>query len=342
MRGMKRLLLLCCLLSLTGVVCPNGSEFHIDGLPAEVKEGDVLPVLTVPDAVEQVTLSLKDAAAEANSTRPFDLPDQALLGTRTQLLDAPGTATFDDLIIPSTGTYRLLAKVSDGSLGWGTSKDILVTTRNFAEVTCQEDGSIIAATSTQTPLPTIIGEGSCRLTKGGGNPVPANFGTARCEFSGVSASCIAPMGNCFDRGPGTRIAPGTTVNASWSGGTVTEGTAMATRPDAVTAPQPPASHSRGLALRLPFTGADAGVGTVHLTVVQQIDSTVAIDCLVPVTAGMVEAPASLLGVLQPGVANVLLRVEGRRRAPSRDFDTTLVVPGPTITGYVDAVPLTLE
>ena len=39
---------------------------------------------------------------------------------------------------------------------------------------------------------------------------------------------------------------------------------------------------------------------------------------------------------------MLLRVEGRKRAPSKDFDTTLVVPGPSITGYVDAVPLTLE
>lgn len=328
---MKRLLLLCCLLSFTGEsLCVSDTKFEIYGLPDEVKAGDVLPPLTMPTAIESVTMSLKDVH--------LDGPDLPLFGTLTKLVDDAGV-TFDDLIIPSTGTYTLFAKVSDSKQGNGSVK-VNVTTRHFAEITCQEDGSVIGAASTQIPWPTIVGDRFCRLTRGGGEPVPANLGTVRCDFLGVSASCTAPRGNCFDRGPMMPIPFGTSVSASWSGGEVPEGSATAVRPQAVDAGLPPSMHPRSQPLRLTFEGA--GEGTVRLVVMQQTTSTVSIDCLVPVSAGVVEVPASLLSLMQPGPANVLLDVSGRTRMPSGEFDTTLVVPGPVINGYLDAVPLTLE
>ena len=48
-----------------------------------------------------------------------------------------------------------------------------------------------------------------------------------------------------------------------------------------------------------------------------------------------------IGQLQDGAANVILRIDGRARMPSPDYDTTLVVPGPTVAGYLTAVPITL-
>lgn len=336
---MRRLPLLCCLLLLTGSHnCERHLVDDVVGLPAQVKEGDLLPPLTVPGAFDSVALELREGSAKG---APFPLRGTIYKREQEGVLDFGEAAVFDDLIIPSTGTYVIFARVSDGKNGDATSPGtVTVTTRNFAEVTCQEDGSIIGAASTQTPLPTIIGDGACKLTKGGGNPEPANFGTVRCDFLGVSASCTAPSGNCFDRGPRMPLPFGTSVSASWSGGAVPAGSATAVRPEAIDAGLPPMTHPRGQPLRLTFAGGSTG--TVRLTVMQQTNSTVIIDCLAPASAGVVEASAVLLSLLQPGPANVILSVDGRTRIPSDEFATTLVVPGPVPNGYLNAVPITLE
>ncbi len=329
---MKRLTLLCCLLTLSGAECPQEFEFEIVGLPAAVKEGDVVPPLSIPYVSTDVTLVCR--------APDLKVPDLPLNGTVKKVLVDDGSVTFDDISFPSTGVFALRGKVGDSKAGDAKSGQVEVTTRHFAEVTCQEDGSVIGAASTQTPLPQIIGEGSCKLTRGGGDPVPANFGTVRCDFLGVSASCTAPNGNCFNRGPMVRIPFGTSVSASWSGGTVPAGSATAVRPEAIDAGLPPMIQARSQPLRISFQGT--GEGTVRLTVVQQASSTVAIDCLVPVSAGVVEAPSSLLQLLERGRADVILTVDGRMKMPSDDFATTLVVPGPIPNGYLTAVPITLE
>lgn len=336
---MKRLALLCCLLLLTGSHnCDQHLVDEVVGLPAEVKEGDLLPPLTVPGAFDRVRLELREGSAKG---APFPLSGTTYKQEVEGVLAFGEAAVFDDLIIPSTGTFVVFAKVSDGRNGDATSPGtVTVTTRNFAEVTCQEDGSIIGAASTQSPLPTIIGEGACKLTKGGGDPVPANFGTLRCDFLGVSASCTAPSGNCFNRGPMVPLPIGTSVSASWSGGTVPAGSATAVRPEAIDAGQPQLLQPRSQPLRLTFAGGSTG--TVRLTVMQQTNSTVFIDCLVPASAGVVEAPAALLSLMQPGPANVILAIDGRARIPSAEFATTLVVPGPVPNGFLNAVPITLQ
>lgn len=326
---MKRLtpVAMLCLMTLTAAVC--GKDEPIMGLPSPVYEGDVLPPLSFgPHSFGTLQLHADTRYG----------PEAPFFGTKSLDPRDGGSISFDDIMLPNTGTFTFVAKLDNIDTGY--SEPFTVTTRNFAEVTCQEDGSIIGAASIQATGPTIIGDVFCKLTKGGSEPEPANFGTVRCDFLNVSATCTAPSGNCFDRGPGVRIPSGTSVNASWRGGAIAEGSATAIRPGSLDAGLPPAMQSLGAPLRLPFQGTPDGGGTVHLTVVQQAASTVAIDCWVPETAGVVEVPPALLGNLTPGAANVLLRIEGRTRNPSGDFNTTLIVPGPSITGYVDAVPIT--
>ncbi len=333
---MKRLrlsfVLLLCLLALCANEC--GSDVEVQGLPSRVYEGEVLPPLTF-GTYEFGELHLNNGDKTG--------ADSPLFGTTRRSAYDGGTVRFDDIIVPSTGIFAFTATLEGKNKDHGYSEPFAVTTRNFAEVTCQEDGSIIAAAAKQDIRPTIIGAPPfCKLTKGGSDPLPANFGTVRCDFLNVSASCSAPQGNCFNPGPRVRIEPGTSVSASWGGGEIPEGSATAVRPGALDAGLPPGMQSISAPMRLSFQGTPDGGGTVHVTVVQQLASTVAIDCWVPETAGSVEVPAALLSVMSPGDAGVILRIEGRSRVPSADFNTTLIVPGPTITGYVDAVPITLQ